>query len=909
MVMGCLRGFGTFVLFFAFLSSAALSCPDILFKPDYQNIIQFDWLDFVFGQAKEFYKNGQYEQALEAFRRASIIAEYKKEDVSYFECRFYVGLCYWSQSRIEDSYQEFSRLLNKMVIYGVTKKQDEIQGILKALNLYKLGIELRENREFENSLDAFQKALRTAETISRIELKQRILRQLGINYLDMKDLNHFYTFNELSLMLAKKINHREEVGKCLNNMGVFHWNSFEYSKALVNYKQALCLFRELGNREEESNILHNLGVIYKDFGYYDKAMDYLKQALEIDKRMEGYKYFPIDYMNIGNIYKLKAEKENSQELVCKAIDFFQKSYNLAESQGNEIIKIMDLNNIGNSYIEIREYSKALPYLEESLKKADKIHDHESLSMILNNIGYVYLRTERYKKAEIFFEKTVQEAQDNKAYNTLWEAYFGLGILKEKKGEFSDAVEYYLNSVRAIETVKNRIVLDLHNAGYVQSKLKVYENLIDLLFYLYEKNCCDECVKRMFLTAERAKARVLLENIANSELNHKEKISFDSGDFDLLKKTQEYLKINQAVIFEYFLGGKRSYLFQITSKDLKIFALPSKKSIAKSVQGYLKLLKSPPTGRFKGKSASRRIYEELVFPLSSLDPNFYKNVIIIPSGILYYLPFETLIDPKHKNDYLISQHQISYMPSSASLIYLSLNRKNKKYPKDLLAFGNPVIQEKIKNNKSRPSHILFQLYKDQDFDFFPLPYSEMEIKSISNFFKDRKKEVFLRENASEEVLKETDLLNYKIIHFSCHGFLDKDYPARSSLVLSLDNGKKEDGFLQVNEIYDLKMKPQLIVLSACQTGRGSIKRGEGVLGLPRVFFYAGAESVLTSLWRVRDKQTAEFMYLFYKYLASGESKSQALQLAKMEFIRRKKYSNPFYWAPFILNGEFGDHIIF
>jgi CHAT domain-containing protein len=322
-----------------------------------------------------------------------------------------------------------------------------------------------------------------------------------------------------------------------------------------------------------------------------------------------------------------------------------------------------------------------------------------------------------------------------------------------------------------------------------------------------------------------------------------------------------------------------------------------------------MLKSPPINRFKGKTASKRIYKELFFPLSSLDPDSFKNIIIIPSSVLYYLPFETLIDPKHKNDYLISKYQISYMPSSISLIYLSLNRKNKTYKKDLLAFGNPVIKEKIKDNGSNSSHILIELYKNQDFEFSPLPYSEKEIKSISELFKEKRKDVFLRENASEVNLKKTSLLDYKIIHFSCHGFIDENYPSRSSLVLSLKNGKEEDGFLQVKEIYDLKINPQLIVLSACQTGRGIIKRGEGVLGLPRVFFYTGAESVLSSLWGVRDKQTAKFMKLFYKQLASGKSKAHSLQRAKIEFIRSKKYSNPFYWAPFILNGEFGGHINF
>jgi CHAT domain-containing protein len=452
---------------------------------------------------------------------------------------------------------------------------------------------------------------------------------------------------------------------------------------------------------------------------------------------------------------------------------------------------------------------------------------------------------------------------------------------------------------------------------------------------------------MFRIAEKAKARVLLDNLANTNahssftpnletvldldpLEEKKKgnsrYHFDQTEDSyinmlnrryinvdtfndkrakvsyVLQEIQSYLKKSNAVLFEYFLGDKRSYLFMVTGSDLKVFPLSSRTMIARSIFGYLKLLRSPPQGKFKGKIASKRIYKELLNPLDCLDPNSFENVIIIPSGVLYYLPFETLISPQKKDAYLVSRYKISYMPSSVSLLYLSLNRKVKTYKKDFIAFGNPAAKISSKNGYDS-SNVLIQLYENQDFKFSTLPFSEKEIKSISKLFNKKRKDVFLREKASEEIIKKVTLSDYRIIHFSCHGFLDEDYPFRSSLVLSLGDGQGEDGFLQVREIYKLEMMPQLVVLSACHTGRGTLKRGEGVLGLPRVFFYAGAESILSSLWRVRDRQTAGFMNLFYRYLASGKSKAQSLQLAKIDFIESKKYSNPFYWAPFVLNGEF------
>jgi len=962
--MGYLKRTCLFLFIFSSITSLLRSHPIIFFTPYYQNITQYNWFDSVFLQAEKFYKNGIYDEALKAFQTASIMARYKNKEEKYIECGFYKGLCCWNLGRIKDSYKEYSHLLDRSVMNHLADKQDELKKALGVISLYMNGMELRESKKLDGSLQAFQEAADISEKISRKEFKQRILRQISIVYWDKKDLNQFYHFNVLSLEVAEQMKNKEEIGKCLNNIGIFHWKSFEYSKALSIYDRALDISTEMNNLNEESNTLHNIGLVYKDFGYYNKAMDYLKKALEIDLETGSCEYFPTDYLNIGIVYKSKAEEENKKELVCEAIECFKKSLSYINKNSNQVIEIKNLNNIGSSYIEIDAFSEALPYLQRSFKKANEINDYESMSMVLNNIGYVHLRTQEYDEAVRFFRQSVKLAEKNKAYHILWEAYFGLGKIQEQKGRISEAVENYLKSIRAIETIKDRIVLDVHNAGFIQNKLKVYESLMDLLFSVYEKNPNTENGEKIFHIAERAKAQVLLENLMNVKVQGKEKRGFAKkepgqeiskildldpkkasnlnffkeidkerkkdhfyqseeryinminrryveGDtikdkekavFYVLEEVQSYLKNSKAVLFEYFLGEERSYLFVVTSRDLKVFPLPSNALIANSIYGYLKLLRSPPKGEFKGEIASKRIYKELLYPLRRLDPNSFKNIIIIPSGILYYLPFETLIGPQHKDAYLVSRYRISYMPSSVSLLYLSMNRKVKTYKKDLLAFGNPIKKEGTENGYNS-SNILIHLYENQDFKFSPLPFSEREINLISKLFKEEKRDVFLRDEASEKVIKKITLSDYRIIHFSCHGFIDENYPFRSSLVLSLADGKGEDGFLQVKEIYDLEMMPQLVVLSACQTGRGTLKRGEGVLGLPRVFFYAGAQSILSSLWRVRDKQTARFMNLFYTYLASGKSKAQSLQLAKIDFIESKKYSTPFYWAPFILNGEF------
>ncbi|MBE0461534.1 MAG: CHAT domain-containing protein [Candidatus Aminicenantes bacterium] len=375
----------------------------------------------------------------------------------------------------------------------------------------------------------------------------------------------------------------------------------------------------------------------------------------------------------------------------------------------------------------------------------------------------------------------------------------------------------------------------------------------------------------------------------------------------VEEVQQKLLDEKTALIEYFLGDEQSFMILITKENFSLFLLPSIEEIRESIKPYLKILSDPPAGRFKGKLAAHRVYKELVYPAERLLSEEIENLIIIPDGILYYLPFETLIRlmPVESDEagFLVSRYRVSYAPSCSSLLLLSEKTVEKEHPKSFLAFGNPAYTSKRSNKvgSKTSADILRELYESEGFDFLPLPYSEKEVKKISRFFPNTKKSIYLKEKAQEESLKRTSLKDYQVIHFACHGFLDEKAPFRSALVLSLTKGQDEDGFLQVREIYNLRLAADLIVLSACQTGRGTLEKGEGVLGLPRVFFFAGAKSVVSTLWRIGDKPTAQFMQYFYKMLSQGMGKAQSLRLAKMKMLE-SKYSHPYYWAAFVLNGE-------
>jgi CHAT domain-containing protein len=176
-----------------------------------------------------------------------------------------------------------------------------------------------------------------------------------------------------------------------------------------------------------------------------------------------------------------------------------------------------------------------------------------------------------------------------------------------------------------------------------------------------------------------------------------------------------------------------------------------------------------------------------------------------------------------------------------------------------------------------------------------------IDHVARRFRRSEVDILSESQANEDAIKSSFLEEYRIIHFACHGFLDEKTPGRSALVLTLDDDPNEDGFLQAREISNLRLNADLVVLSACQTGKGRLENGEGILGLPRSFFYAGARSTISSLWKVNDKSTSKIMPDFYRYLASGYDKARALGLAKLNMLK-SRFSHPFYWAAFVLNGD-------
>lgn len=253
---------------------------------------------------------------------------------------------------------------------------------------------------------------------------------------------------------------------------------------------------------------------------------------------------------------------------------------------------------------------------------------------------------------------------------------------------------------------------------------------------------------------------------------------------------------------------------------------------------------------------------------------------MPDGLLHYLPFEALI---HNEHYLVEDHEISYVPS-ASILVQGQHSKGDAETGDrmeLLAFGDPIFGPELqasvtKKPRSGRIDVMRNARASRGFQLPPLPRTRDEVQYIASLFPADRTTLYLGKDSTEDAVKRESLRRYRRLHFATHSLIDEVSPSRSAVVLTLD--PEDDGFLDVNEISELDLDCDLVVLSACQTGRGQLLSGEGIVGLSRAFLYAGARSVVVSLWSVSDISTGHLMKTFYQHLAGNLGNAAALRLA-------------------------------
>ena len=924
----------------------------------------------LFIQAENLRKHGNFYRSIELFENSLKLAKKNKDEKKQCEIFQELGILFWNIGKIDDSADKFKQAQFIAKKENLKNALEKSNSALEIYNLYNQGKAFRLSKEYEKSIDNFEKAIYLARKIGSRDHELKCLRLLSFVYEDQNKLKEFKELNDEAVKMARSINHKIEEARCLINIGIYHYKLNNYSEALDNYEKAIDVTKTVGNKFYESYCLNNMGAIYQSLGDYEKALDYLSRALEIDK--ESGEDISMVLNNMGTTTRIKGLLSNKIEDFQEAKRYFEECLELTRQTGDENTEVRALNNIGTIYADLGNltqeslyYHDALKFFQSSYEKAVTIRNYESMSQTLNNIAIVHFNLENYEDSTKYFQSAIDLALEIRGDQILWEAYLGFAKVYEKQKDYSKAMENYRASIETTERIRSTIMLEQLKAKFLgtDKRIEAYHCLINLFVRLYHEKHDKEYALEAFDYLERAKARSFLDSLELSKIDisygadpellsrekelmnnitdiyskllaaeltseqrnnlHEELKAYEDESNALqreirqkspsyaslrypqiisLEEAQKSLLDSKTAFFAYLIGAENSYAFTITKNDLKIFPIPSIDSIQNQVTEYLKTITDKDNQYFQ---LGNELFNQLVFPGLS---NNIKNIIFMPDDILHILPFETLITSKEGNDWLIKDYKIAYAPSISSLREIA-ERKNSNRHKprmDLLAFGDPDFGTLETDENGRD---IFQVFfSSRSFGFFRLEFSGLEISRISSLFKTKKRTVFQRKEASEEQLKSNDLDNYKIIHFATHSIIDERRPLRSSIVLRLDKDPEEDGFLQMREVYNIKLNADLVTLSSCQTGLGELLRGEGIEGINRAFFYAGSSSILMSLWPVNDEASCQLMERFYTHLCSSNSIMDALRKAKLEMIESDVLSHPYYWAGFIASGK-ADEIIF
>jgi CHAT domain-containing protein len=497
-------------------------------------------------------------------------------------------------------------------------------------------------------------------------------------------------------------------------------------------------------------------------------------------------------------------------------------------------------------------------------------------------------------------------------------YFAYEMYKQTKDKqyIEDALFYSERSkstllVNALRSKENRSLVNLPEDMLQKEKnylatLKNFQKKQIEAPTEADKNKIQQDINDLNIQLERFKEE--LQKKYPSYYQHRYNLTLSN-----LKAIQAFLGKKDNVMIEYALGMEKHYAFVVTKNSLDMFQLQFSpadmkkhtENMRKTLTDYRFITKNPETADSLFVTSSLFFYNTFLKPILK-NVTKGQHLLIIPDQNLGHLPFETFLTAKPTKaldfanyPYLLKDYPVSYSYSATVLLGQARHQEGREIPKEgVLAFAAEYPETPKGQSYSHQRGGDLGTTRE---GLQPLPGAKEEVQLMSKYLFG---EFYHGNTASEETFKK-NAQNYGIIHLAMHGVLDSKNPILSSLVFSEDSSKHEDNFLRAYEIAQLDLNADLVVLSACETGYGHFQQGEGVMSLAHSFSYAGASSILMSLWQVNDFSTSQIMKNFYINIAKGWSKERALREAKLTYLgdsNNKAALHPAFWAAFVQTGN-------
>ena len=910
-----------------------------------------DYARLLYLQGWGLYKSDGYEAALAPLSQACHLFESLGWTKEIGQSAYVLADSLYGLARYHEAVLQFQRATDAFL--AIHSPQ------MAALSLSSHGNCLIELGDYEKALHSFQQAYSLYQDADDTWGKATTLIYSSMAYAGLGDYHAAIRAGQGAIDLYEMLNEKPQVALTSNTLAIYCMLLGDYALAQSYSSEALALYNDFDDSPGMALACTILGHVHLAAGTINLAAEDFKQALSISSSAAN---FPLDLRAIilEGLATCLLEQEEP-ELARQCLEVAQSiQERLGDPRGNAAL----LSSLGDYWYRFSDYPKAIQYYEGALAITAKIGEKVEQAMNLANLGNCYSKLGDQQKAIDYYKQGIQIMEDTantdyyaaKSSEVLWRLYWDLGLSQYEFGKANEGVEEWVKAVDVIEKMRGQLSSAEMTSLFMWDKFSVYWHLVNTLF---EMGNADMALSY----AERAKARTLVDMMETTMLQRMDAIdnrlhpmaeilnelrglddvsiasfselmadqSIQAGrgaaveqsqkDYITIRKSleREYpalgdtlavepaMLLNQVqavqqhfgegtVTLEYFVTDAETIVWVITNDGIQTASriTITRDELTEQVRGFREEIESPPVlgqeavSYLTALEKGRDFYQILITPVE----NYLQgatHLVIVPSDVLFYLPFEALVSCRgcegrdlYGGKFLIEDYSMSYAPSMASLYWPFQHASEGSYD-SILAVGNPTGD---------------------------LTASEEEVLAAAALFP--QPTVLIGEQASEAAVKGAlQIASYDVVHLSTHGLFDTTMPLLSELVFR--KGGKDDGNLYAGEILGLPLETNLVVLSACQTAlppelteeAEGLVVGDELQGLSQAMFVAGVPSAVLTLWNVNDESTSQLMQAMYKGLQGGAKKGEALRQAQLFLIHDASnltYHHPYYWAPFVLYGD-------
>ncbi|HYU98897.1 MAG TPA: CHAT domain-containing protein [Pyrinomonadaceae bacterium] len=846
-------------------------------------------------------ESSEFRKAVEYFKQALPLFRLVKDPYGETDTLNFLGGMYDVLGELQPALSNYDQAL---LLARDTKNQNTEAFVLN--NIGKINNDLD---DWQKAIDYYQQTLKVVRVNGNKRLEAITLHNIGIAYSGLGELEKTLTYLDQSLTLRRSIGDKGGEADTLTNIGSTYARLGQSEKAITFYNEALPLRLKLGDRLGEGITLDYMGVAYSSIGQPEKALEFHQRALERYRESGSRRNEGIALGNIGHVYGLLGDPQ-------KAFDFHNQGLMVFRTLGDRENEASMLEGLARAERGRGNVEAARKFIDETLALREALRTQVTSQQLRSS--YLSTRQDAYQ----FYIDLLMELQRQKPLG----GYDGEALRISEKSRARSLAEM-LNEAHAdirkgISSevlAREREIKQLLNAkAQRQIQLKVQKaNQVEIATLDKEISALEDEYQRVQIAIRQASP-------AYAALTQPQPLS--------AREIQQQLD-PESVLLEYSLGEERSYLWVVSADAIKTYELPKQADIERvarqvyeslTARSLVNGLETPEQRQARITQADKQFQESATqlsqMVLAPAASEFgTKRLIVVADGVLQYVPFAALTVGSAYRP-IVQDHEIVSLPSASALAVQRRNLANRKpAAKTLAVIADPVFSlndSRLKTARSVPVRQALPANETRIIEHLSdnttgqltirrLPFTRQEADQILAVAPSASNLKLLDFRANRSLVTSGELSKYRYIHFATHGYLDSSRADLSAIVLSLvdEKGNPQDGFLRALDLYNLNLPAELVVLSACETGLGKDVKGEGLVGLTRGFMYAGARRVIVSLWNVNDKATALLMERVYAgMLKTHKTPAAALRAAQIEMFKQKQWQSPYYWAGFVLQGE-------